>query len=177
MYDIDCTLRAFALVQARWPEATLVLVGSGSQERALTRRVAELALRGVTFVGRVDQGEIHAYYADADIYIQTPSIDNMPSSILEAFAMGLPVVSTGAGGVPAMLIDGVHGLLAPVGDAERIAAHVLTLLEDPNRAREMALAAYESTDRLRWSHVRGSWLALYRGVLDPVTIGAQARPV
>ena len=91
--------------------------------------------------------------------------------------MGLPVVSTGAGGVPAMLTDGVHGLLAPIGDAQRIAAHVLTLLDDPKRAREMAVAVYESTDRLRWSRVRDSWLALYRGVLDAVTVGAQARPV
>jgi glycosyltransferase involved in cell wall biosynthesis len=131
----------------------------------------------VTFAGRVNPGDIHAYYADADIYIQTPAIDNMPSSILEAFAMGLPVVSTDAGGVPAMLTDGVHGLLAPVGDAGRIAAHVLALLDDPKRAREMVAAAYESTDRLRWSRVRDSWLELYRGVLDPVAVGAQARPV
>ena len=126
MYDIDCTLRAFAIVQARYPEATLTLVGSGSQEPALKRRSVELGLRGVTFAGRVDPGEIHSWYGDADIYVQTPSIDNMPSSVLEAFAMGLPVVSTGAGGVPAMLTDGVHGLLAPIGDAQRIAAHVLT---------------------------------------------------
>ena len=87
LYDIECTLRAFQLVQARFPDASLMLVGSGSREAALRRLVAELGLRGVTFTGRVASDDIHACYADADIYIQTPAIDNMPSSILEAFAL------------------------------------------------------------------------------------------
>ena len=48
-----------------------------------------------------------------NLYVQTPDIDNMPLSVLEAFASGLPVVSTRAGGVPAILRDGVDGLLSP----------------------------------------------------------------
>jgi len=177
LYDVDCTIRAFQQVQARFRDATLVLVGSGSREPELRRRVAELGLQGVTFAGRVAPKDIPAYYAAADIYVQTPAIDNMPSSILEAFAMGLPVVSTDAGGVPVMVADGVHGLLAPIGDADQIAANVLMMLDEPGRARQMALAAYESTDHLRWSRVRDSWVALYRGVLDQVGVEAETRPV
>ena len=56
------------------------------------------------------------YYAAADIYLQTPEIDNMPTSVLEAFASGCAVVSTAAGGVPTILTDGVHGYLVPCGD-------------------------------------------------------------
>ena len=177
LYDVDCTIRAFQQVQARFRDATLVLVGSGSREPELRRRVAELGLQGVTFAGRVAPKDIPAYYAAADIYVQTPAIDNMPSSILEAFAMGLPVVSTDAGGVPVMVADGVHGLLAPIGDADQIAANVLMMLDEPERARQIALAAYEATDHLRWSRVRDSWVALYRGVLDQVGVEAETRPV
>ena len=68
----------------------------------------------MTFAGRVDPGEIWRAYAEADIYVQTPNIDNMPTSVLEAYASGLPVVATAAGGVPAILTDGEHGILAPV---------------------------------------------------------------
>ena len=176
LYGIECTLRAFRRVQDRFPEATLTLVGSGSQDAALRGLATDLGLRGVTFAGRVDPAQIHAYYDAADIYVQTPTIDNMPCSILEASAAGLPIVSTEAGGVPAMLTDGVHALLAPIGDADMIASHVATLLDDPERARQMARAAYELTDRYRWSAVRDTWLAVYRGTQRPVTVEAQTRP-
>ena len=177
LYDIDCTLRAFQVVQRRFPDAELTLVGGGSQESALRERAAALSLRGVTFAGRVRQEEIHKYYAAADIYVQTPRIDNMPSSILEAFASGLPVVSTEAGGVPAMLTHNVHGLLAPLGDADRVAAHVISLLEDAALTERLTTAAYASTDSLVWEHVRGRWVALYRGLLNPSVMAARERAV
>jgi glycosyltransferase involved in cell wall biosynthesis len=165
LYNVACTLRAFAVVQQRYPEATLTLVGSGSQEHALEAYAEELQLTGVTFAGRAAPDEIWRYYADADIYVQTPNIDNMPSSVLEAFASGLPVVSTDAGGVPAMLTDGVHGLLAPIDDHERVAQHVIRLLDDPGLTRALTTAAYESTGGLGWERVRDQWIALYRGLL------------
>jgi glycosyltransferase involved in cell wall biosynthesis len=164
LYDVDCTLRAFAAVQQHYPEATLTLVGAGSTELALRQLVTTLGLRGVTFAGRVAPERIHEYYAAADVYVQTPAIDNMPSSILEAFASGLPVVSTDAGGVPAMLTNGVQGLLAPIGDAEAAAAHVIRLLGDPTGARRIALAAYDATEALVWARVRGRWIAVYRSL-------------
>ncbi len=57
LYDIDCTLRAFQLVQRQFPDAELTLVGGGSQEAALRQRAAALSLRGVTFAGRVPAGK------------------------------------------------------------------------------------------------------------------------
>src|SRR4051812_31364926 len=92
LYNLPCTLRAFRLVQDRHPDAQLTLVGAGSQEPAIRRLAGELMLRNVTFTGPVRPEDIWQYYADADIYLQTPDIDNMPSSVLEAFASGCPVV-------------------------------------------------------------------------------------
>lgn len=162
VYNVDCTLRAFARVQARFADATLTLVGSGPQEAALRALAAELGLTGVRFVGRVAPQEIPAYCSLADIYIQTPAADNMPLSILEAFASGLPVVSTDVGGVPAVLTHGKHGLLAPDGDAEAIAAQVIDLVERPEYAKQLAAAAHASCAQYDWQNVRGSWLRLYR---------------
>ena len=78
---------------------------------------------------------------------------------------GLPVVSTGVGGVPAMLTDGVHGLLAPANDDERVAEHVLRLLEDPELTDQLTRNAYAVTDGLVWARVRDQWVVLYRGLL------------
>jgi L-malate glycosyltransferase len=168
LYNVACTLRAFKLVQQRWPEAQLTLVGGGSLERQLRALSSELGLRGVTFTGRVPPQAIADHYAANDVYVQSPNIDNMPTSVLEAFASGLPVVSTRAGGVPAMLTDGEHGLLAPLDDHHALADHIVGLIEQPARARRLARNAHETCRAYTWPAVRGQWLSHYRAVLrDP----------
>ena len=162
LYNVAATLRAFRLVQDRWPDATLTLVGGGPQEPELRALSAALGLQHVTFAGRVKPDAIARYYADNDIYLQSPDIDNMPTSVIEAFASGLPAVSTDAGGVPAIVVHERYGLLAPAGDHEALAAHVLRLLDEPDRARAMARAAYATCGACTWPAVRRQWLDAYR---------------
>ena len=131
LYNTACTLKAFAIVQAAYPDASLTLVGSGSQRDALQRLADSLELRNVDFAGAVLPDEIWRYYAAADIYLQTPDIDNMPGSVLEAFASGCVVVSTDAGGVPTILTDGVQGYLVPQGDYRAAAERAIRVIEDP----------------------------------------------
>lgn len=164
-YNVACTLRAFAIVQRQYPAASLTLVGSGSEEPSLRRLAADLGLRHVTFAGPVSPSEIPRYYAAADLYVQTPAIDNMPLSVLEAFASGLPVVSTRVGGIPSILTDGVHGLLAPADDAQAVAACIGRLLDNPGFARHLAAAAYESCSQYDWAAARPRWLAAYRSAV------------
>jgi glycosyltransferase involved in cell wall biosynthesis len=174
LYGVACTLRAFAAIQRRLPDASLTLVGGGSEEQRLRALASELGLRDVTFAGRVPPADIWRVYADADIYVQTPTIDNMPSSVLEAFASGLPVVSTDAGGVPAILTDGVHGLLAPVNDHDAIARQVLRLLDDRELVDRVTGAALETCAACTWEAVRGRWLSLYQRLASrqPVWVAA-----
>jgi glycosyltransferase involved in cell wall biosynthesis len=165
LYNVAATLRAFRIVQQTWPDASLTLVGGGGQEHELRALVGRLELRHVTFAGRVAPDAIADYYADHDIYLQSPDIDNMPTSLLEAFASGMPVVSTEAGGVPAILTNGVHGLLAPLGDHEALARHVLRLLAAPDEARVLARAARATCDACTWPMVRELWLRAYRDAI------------
>jgi glycosyltransferase involved in cell wall biosynthesis len=165
LYNVACTIRAFRIVQDRWPEATLTLVGGGHEEPSLRALVATLGLRHVVFTGRVGPDEIARHYAEHDIYVQSPNIDNMPTSILEAFASGLPVVATNVGGVPAILADEVHGLLAPAEDHAALAAHILRLIDDPQMAKRLTRAAYATCQRCTWPAVRELWLDAYRRVL------------
>ena len=106
----------FTWFSSSFPTRRLTLVGGGAEEARLRALVRELRLNGVTFTGQVGPDDIAALYDDHDIYLQSPDIDNMPTSVIEAFACGLPVVSTEAGGVPAILTHREHGLLAPLGD-------------------------------------------------------------
>jgi glycosyltransferase involved in cell wall biosynthesis len=166
LYNVACTLRAFRKIQDRWPDASLTLVGGGGEDAALRTLAATLGLRHVTFAGRVAPDAIAGYYADHDIYLQSPNIDNMPTSIIEAFASGLPVVSTEAGGIPAILTHGVHGLLAPLDDDRVLADHVLHLLDEPAFAVALARQARDTVQACTWQAVRDQWLNTYRRVAD-----------
>jgi len=168
LYNLSCVLRAFAKIQAHYPAATLTLVGSGSQETTLRKEAAALCLENVTFAGRVAPSEIHAYYANADIYVQAPRIDNMPLSLLEAFASGLPVVSTDVGGVPSMLRHGVDGLLVADNDADALADQIVKLLTDDALARRLAESAHRTLAAYQWPVVREGWLQAYRRALGQI---------
>jgi L-malate glycosyltransferase len=168
LYNVACTLRAFRRIQARYPAAMLTVVGHGSEAARLQACASDLGIRNVTFTGPVPPSEVHRYYGSADIYVQTPSIDNMPNSVIEAFASGLPVVTTRVGGVPDILTHGVHGLLADDNDDEAIAAHVIHLLEHPDEARQMAAAARDRCADGCWPRVREAWLAVYQSLARPI---------
>jgi glycosyltransferase involved in cell wall biosynthesis len=162
---VACTIRAFHHVQRQYPAATLTVVGDGPQAGA-TRALAEnLGLTGVQFLGRIEPDRMPQVYADHDVYVQSPDIDNMPLSVLEAFASGLPVVSTDVGGIRTILEHDVHGLLAPPGDDNRLAHLVVRMLEHPDQARAMARAAHATLSAYTWPSVRSAWLETYRRVV------------
>ena len=162
MYNVGCTLEAFALVQAEVPEARLFVAGDGSQRAALERRARELGLTGVEFLGRVAPERIGELYDRADVYLNSPDIDNMPGSIIEAYAAGLPVVTTDAGGIPYIVRHDEIGLMVPRGDSAAMAAAALRLLREPGLAERLSASARaECVSRYVWPAVRDDWHALY----------------
>ena len=91
-------------------------------------------------------------------------VDNQPVSVLEAFASGLPVVSTGTGDIANMVRDGDTGLIVPPGDPCAMAKAVTSLLENPDRARCLARHARQELGQYSWPRVRQAWAAAYAGV-------------
>jgi glycosyltransferase involved in cell wall biosynthesis len=161
LYNVGCTLRAFAIIQRRFPEAGLTLAGDGSQRAELERLAQESDLRHTKFVGRVAPAQMHELYDAADIYLNSPDIDNMPGSVIEAFAAGLPVVTTDAGGIPYIVTDGETGLLVQRGDYEAMAACAVRLLEDERLAQGLVSRAHAECSKYSWARVRDEWLKLY----------------
>jgi glycosyltransferase involved in cell wall biosynthesis len=161
LYNVGCTLRAFALVQRRVPEARLVLAGEGSRRAQLERLAADLGLRNTEFVGRVAPERMPGLYDGADIFLNSPDIDNMPGSIIESFAAGLPVVTTDAGGIPYIVTNGETGLMVPRGDHEAMAACALRLLEEEGLASRIAENARAACRKYSWHSVRDEWVKLY----------------
>ncbi|HXQ74666.1 MAG TPA: glycosyltransferase family 4 protein, partial [Pyrinomonadaceae bacterium] len=163
-YGVDCVLRAFAYIQQRIPPAVLTIVGDGSQREALEQLARDLQLRQTSFLGRVDHEAIYGHYAAADIYLNASRIDNQPLSILEAFACGLPVVTTDAGGIPDIVTDGLTGSMVPVDDCNELATRAIKLLADETIAPAMVERARAECKRYTWAAVCGQWLSVYRSV-------------
>lgn len=162
LYNVACTIRAFALVQQEVPDAELVIAGDGSQRGELERLVAKLGLRQVRFVGRTAPAEMPRLYEAADVYLNSPDIDNMPSSIIEAFAAGVPVVTTDAGGIPYIVRHEENGLMVARGDATGMAREALRLLRDPTLAARLSEGGRaDCVERYVWAAVRPEWLRVY----------------
>jgi glycosyltransferase involved in cell wall biosynthesis len=162
LYNVACTLDAFAIIQREVPDASLVLAGDGSQRASLESQAQRLGLRNVTFVGRVPPDRMGELYFDADVYLNSPDVDNMPLSVIEAYAAGLPVATTDAGGIPYIVRNGETGLMVPRGDASALAAAALRLLREPGLARRLSAQAREECLRLYvWPSVEPEWQALY----------------
>lgn len=162
IYDIDTAIRAFAHVRTSLPMALLTIAGSGPEQARLSSLAAEMGLASaVRFVGRVDNHDIHRLYGAAACFLNPSTVDNMPVSILEAFACGVPVVSTCAGGIPDMLEDGVSGLLVPVGDDVAMAHSALRILINPSLALRLRRAGLLEAEKYAWARVRKQWLGVY----------------
>ena len=175
LYNVACVLRAFARIQRTVPDARLVVAGEGSQRAALEQLARELGLRHCEFVGRVRPERMPGLYDAADIYLNAPDVDNMPGSILEAFASGVPVVTTDAGGIPFILRHFDTGLLVPRGDDAAMATAALQLLDDPALAARLTARAFAESHRLYAADdVLAQWLRVYESLSDtraPISVG------
>ena len=166
LYDVEAILRAFALIQVRVPDARLIVAGQGNRGDSLRRLAVELGLRNVEFTGALAPEQMHELHQRADIFVNASNVDNMPVSILEAFASGLAVVTTDAGGIPYIVTNERNGLMVSVGDWVRLARKVLVLLENHELARRLTSAAREDSEKYQWSAVRAEWLMAYREIVS-----------
>jgi glycosyltransferase involved in cell wall biosynthesis len=132
-------IEAFAQVRSDAP-LYLLLVGGGELENAVREQVAGLGLQGrVRFLGvRADVADI---LRASDMFVLSSRWEGNPLSVMEAMAAGLPVVSTGVGGVPELVREGETGLLVPSEDAGALAQALQALVDDAARRRAMGAAA------------------------------------
>lgn len=166
IYDNETALRAFRIVKRSFPAARLVIAGSGPLRKALEMLTAELGVkRDVTFAGRVENDDMAKLYREADLVVNPSLADNMPISILEALACGVPVVSTNVGGIPKLVEHDKTAVLVPPQRPEEMANAILAVLSDPVKASRLRAAGTESVCQYTWPKVRLRLLDVYQDVL------------
>lgn len=170
LYAVENTIRAFRIVLEHHPEASLVIVGDGDQRPRLEELVRSESIDHVHFVGAVPHEAMADWFDQADILVNSSRIDNMPHSLIEAFAAGMPVVTTPAGGIPYVVEDGRNGLYAAIDDPASMAAAVLRLLQEPGLAdRLVDEGQCDCVERYSWNAAQAEWSALYGSLTGGVT--------
>ena len=167
LYNVPCVLRAFALIQKQYPEASLTVAADGWLRPELENLAKELGLNNTRFLGFVPFAEMPKLYDSADIYLTATNIDNMPSSITECMSSGLNVVTTvGGGAIPYIMTDQQSGIIVSTNDHEAMAAGALRLLAEPDYAVALARNAREASKKFTGAAIKQQWLELYQQVAN-----------
>jgi len=166
IYDNETAIRAFAIVHHVHPDATLTIAGSGPLAGSLRVLAESLGLNeAVVFTGRLDRDAMAKAYRKADLAINPSLVDNMPNSVLEALAGGIPVISTKVGGVPFIVSDEQTALLVPPKSPDAMAEAVLRLMHDSALSEKLVANGLAEVQKYTWPQV---WPIL-AGVYDRVS--------
>jgi len=148
---LDTLIDACALLHARGERVRCEIVGYGEEQDALARRIEDAGLAGhVRLVGKLRRDQVLERYARASVFVQPSRIaadgdrDGIPNVLLEAMAMGLPVVATRVSGIPELVRDGHNGLLVEPDAPHALAQAIAQLLHAPAQAAALGAAARAS---------------------------------
>ncbi|MCL8208438.1 MAG: glycosyltransferase [Actinomycetia bacterium] len=154
VYGGDLLLEALARVRSQGIPARLALLGGGSQADALSRRAKALALDDVVDLpGPLPPEAVRTWLVRAAVAAYPSYRESFGVATLEASAVGRPVIASRVGGLPEVVVDGVTGVLVPVGDIAALAAALAELLRDPARRAVMGAAG------ARWVREHFAWTA------------------
>jgi glycosyltransferase involved in cell wall biosynthesis len=134
---------------ARVAGVELLVLGDGPERPVLEQAAASLGIAGrVRFLGPGSRDDVLRLFRAADAVLVTSAWENLPHTVLEALAVGTPVIATAVGGIPEVVVDGVNGLLVPAHAVDAIAAAVERLIGGDDLRRSLAAAAPGSVDGL-----------------------------
>jgi glycosyltransferase involved in cell wall biosynthesis len=167
LYSIGTAIQAFRIISACFPGARLSITGTGPEANALAQLVDELGLTNyAVFTGQLDREAMADLYRSADLLLNPSLADNMPNSLLEAWASGVPVVSTRVGGIPYLAQDGVTASLVPPSDPIAMAQASVLLLCNQTVWQQRVQAGLQEVKRYTWSCVQPLLTDVYRLALQ-----------
>lgn len=167
IYNPLMAIKVLALLKKNYENASLCMVGpdkdgSLNQTKELAKHLG--VENSVTFTGVLPKEQWHQLSENYSIFINTTNIDNMPVSVVEAMALGLPVVSTDAGGIPYLIENGADGLLIPLNNENKMAEAIEFLLSNPEKAGELSKNAREKAKKFDENSVKTQWNKLLENV-------------
>jgi glycosyltransferase involved in cell wall biosynthesis len=112
----------------------------------------------LTVTGRLPKADWIALSANYHIFLNTTTVDNTPVSVMEAMALGMPVITTKVGGIPFLFTDGVEGMMVEEQTPEAMCAAIEILRNQPEKTAAISAAARKKAEGWDWEVVRLKWL-------------------
>ena len=161
IYNPKMAISVFEKVKEMHPDAQLCMVGPDKDGTlSATKEYADVLNLPVTFTGGISKEEWISLSYDYNVFINTTHFDNTPVSVMEAMALGLPVVSTNVGGIPFLLEDKENALLVADNDIMAMKEAVLLLTNDALLRNKLIFNARKKAEDLDWKSVKNQWIAL-----------------
>ncbi len=162
----DLLIRAVAALRSGLPNVRLLLIGDGPEKENLIVLSKELGLSEAVIFGGY-QSQPQRFLQGMDIFAMSSRLEGLPLALLEAWAAGLPVVSSDVGGIPKVVKSGTNGLLFPNGDLEQLVASLERLLSDPELAAEIGRAGRATVlESYTLDRMAAEYERHYREVID-----------
>ena len=164
-YNCEMAVEVLHLLLQQYSNAELCMVGpdkDGSQQSVKTLAEQYGISDHLIITGKLSKTEWHKLSEDYDIFISTTNFDNTPVSVIEAMALGLPVVSTNVGGVPFLIDEGKDGLLCEKGNAEDMVRRIVHLISMPNNTVDICSNARKKVKSFDWEVVKKQWNELLK---------------
>ena len=159
IYNPKMAIQVLSLLKEKYTNAKLCFIGpdkDGSLEIVKNYAIEKGVISSVEFTGVLTKSEWHKKAEDFDIFINTTNIDNTPVSIIEAMALGLPIVSTNVGGLPYLIDQNVNGILVEKGNASQMCIAIGGILNGEHRV--MAKNARKKAELLQWQLIKEKWI-------------------
>ena len=155
IYDNIAALKAFRHFINEFPDAEMIVAGSGPELKMLQNFAESEGIdRKVNFTGKVDNEKRVELYQSADITLNPSLADNMPNSILESLASGVPVVTTDVGGIPYLVGNEVTSLFVKPGDYIGMSAAMKRLIKDKELRSKLISNGSELVKQFTWDNVK-----------------------
>ncbi len=164
-YNPLLAVKVLNLVKKQFENAKLCMVGptkDGTFEE-VQLLVDKLNLtENIKFTGVLKKEDWHKLSADYDIFINTTTIDNMPVSVIEAMALGLPIISTNVGGIPYLIKNKENGILVSANDEQEMANAIINILNNPDEANRLSLSARLFSEQFDIEKIKVQWYNLLK---------------
>ena len=158
IYNPKMAVEVFKLVKEKYPNATLTMVGPDKDgSLKTTKNLAESLNLKVNFTGKLSKLEWTNLASEHDVFINTTHFDNTPVSVIEAMALGLPVISTNVGGIPYMLSDYENALLINDNQPLEMANAIEDLLTNDLLLQKITSNAKSLVSTMDWEAVKLKW--------------------